>query len=103
MLTEYYRPTSDRLASISVALVSCVGFATPHPARHWGAAPGCYTAVSPAYTNATEGFYTTAAVTLDEAAQLAALENFAETLLSEAVEPPQATVDLLNERFWDLV
>ena len=102
MLTEYYRPTSDRLASISMALVSCVGFATPQPARHWSAAPGCYTAVSPACTNATEGFYT-AAVTLDEAAQLAALENFAEKLLSQVVEPSQATVDLLNQRFWDLV
>lgn len=42
-------------------------------------------------------------ITLDEATQLAVLASFAGSLLEGMVEPAQDMVDLLNERFWDLI
>ena len=81
-----------------------VGLATPYPEREYKMMlPTTYMATSPAWVNATTGFYTAASGPLDEAAQLAALESFADRLLSDVVEPPQAAVDLLNEHFWELV
>jgi hypothetical protein len=103
MQTEYYRPTSDLVTTISMALASCIGIATPHPEQRRDEIPARYTEMSPACVNSTETFYTAADGALDEAAQLAAFESFGRKLLGETVEPPQAVVDLLNERFWDLV
>ncbi len=57
----------------------------------------------PAWRNSTAEFYVAATEPPDEDAQLAVLEAFAGKLLGEAVEPTAAVVDLLNERFWDLV
>ena len=103
MQTEFYRSTSDIVTTISMALASCIGLATPHPEQRRDAVPTCYSVMSPECVNTTETFYTAATGSLDEAAQLAALERFGNKLLGETVEPPQAVIDLLNERFWDLV
>ncbi len=104
MQTDYYRPTSAPLTTIPMmALAYCISLTSPHPARQPDAMPTHYAAASPACSNPTAEFYTDAADPLDEKAQLAALENFADKLLKEVVELPQATVNLLNERFWDLV
>ena len=40
---------------------------------------------------------------LDEAEQLAALENFANKIIGEAVTLPKEIIRALNEKFWDLV
>ncbi len=104
MQTDYYRPNSDPLTTISmVALAYCISLASPLPARQQDAMPTPYAVASPACSNPTADFYTATADPLDEKAQLAVLENFADKLLNEVVELPQATVNLLNERFWDLV
>lgn len=81
-----------------------VGLAAPHPARNRDAmVPLTYTVTSPAWMNSTSGFYAAASEPWGEAAQLTVIEKFAGKLLGEVVEPPQAAVDLLNKRFWDLV
>ena len=102
MQTEYYRPTSELVMS-AMALASCIGLTAARPSQPRDAVPACYTVMSPTCVNTTETFYTAANGPLDEAAQLAALESFGSKLLGETVEPPQAVVDLLNERFWELV
>ena len=104
MTTDFYRPTTDLMTTISMSIASCLAFSAPHVEEPLEAlVPAGYTVGSPAWINQTASFYTAAAEPPDEAAQLAALENFASRLLGETVEPPQAVVDLLNERFWDLV
>ena len=40
---------------------------------------------------------------LDERAQLRILEQFASDVVSQIVSPPQAAVDVVNERFWELI
>jgi hypothetical protein len=102
MLTEYYRSATEILTSMAVASLLNIGPSNPTCQRDT-VMPTRYTPTSPEWTNLTEGFYTDAPPALDEAAQLAALESFANRLLGEVVETPQAAVDLLNERFWDLV
>jgi len=39
----------------------------------------------------------------DPAEQAAALRRFAENLLAEVEDTPQAVVEVLNRHFWDLV
>src|SRR5438046_6934846 len=39
----------------------------------------------------------------NEGTQLAILERFAKRLVAETIEPPQAAVDAINDRFWDLI
>ena len=81
-----------------------VGIAPPRAeCNHDAMLPTTYMVTSPAWVNATAGFYAAATRPLGEAAQIAAIRNFAEKLLREVVEPPQAALDLLDERFWDLV
>jgi len=50
---------------------------------------------------------TTSLYTLDdytnERTQLAILERFATRLVTETVETPQAALDAINDRFWDLI
>ncbi len=102
MPTEFYRPTNPLLASFSMAFA--VGLVASPAERDCGRMfPTPYMVTSPEWTNATAGFYSAATGSLDEAAQIAALESFGRKLLGETVEPPQTVVDLLNERFWDLV
>jgi hypothetical protein len=98
MATEFYRPNTEILASMAlVSLLTAI-----NPVSYTGVQPR-YTLTSSAWTNPTETFYTEAPAPLDEAAQLAALESFADRLLAHVVEAPQAALDLLNERFWDLI
>lgn len=102
MPTEFYRPTTPLLATFSMAFA--VGLGAQHAERDRDVMPPTtYIVTSPEWVNATAGFYSAASGPLDEAAQIAALESFGSKLLDDAVEPPQSVVDLLNERFWDLV
>ena len=39
----------------------------------------------------------------DERTQLAILEQFATRLVAETVDTPQAALDAINDRFWDLI
>ena len=96
MPTDYYRPANDIV--LTVALVSLFTYHVSNMKP-----PAGYTSASPELSNSSEAFYTEAPAPLDEAAQLAALENFGNRLLAGTVQTPQAAVDLLNREFWNLV
>lgn len=104
MKTEYYLPLN--LITRSMVLAACVGFTSNPPlrnrdGRHSPAYP--YSPASNKALSPTTAYYQTAAQSLDEKAQILALDSFARKLLAEVTALPEANVNLLNEKFWDLL
>ena len=60
-----------------------------------------YTHASPAHAESFSPYYP--ADFTNDRTQLAILERFAARLATETVETPQAAVDAINDRFWDLI
>ena len=65
------------------------------------ATTSAYTHASPAYVESFSPYHP--ADYTNERTQLAILERFATQLVSETVETPQAALDAINDRFWDLI
>jgi len=102
--TDYYRPLSETLTAVSIRVASCLAIASVPLYHTVDRTPtAIYAPAFPAGVNLTSDLYTAAMESSDEVAQIEAIEAFAGRLLAETVETPQAAVDLLNERFWDLV
>ena len=102
MQTEFYRSQTDLLPTFSlvlavslVALNSTASAAMNPPNR----APGIQTPTAH-YAHA---YYGRPDQMADKAEQIAALRRFAEALLKETEDSPQAVVEILNRHFWDLV
>lgn len=102
MQTEVYRSQTELLPTFSLALaVSLAGLnpiALSHPAnaghgRDWSKLPA----------SARYAYYETAERAPESAEQVATLRRFAENLLAETEDSPQAVVEVLNRHFWDLV
>ncbi|PYJ89598.1 MAG: hypothetical protein DME20_00070 [Verrucomicrobia bacterium] len=72
----------------------------PHQAP-LSATTSLYTHASPAYAESFSPYHL--ADYTNERTQLAILERFATRLVTETVETPQAALDAINDRFWDLI
>jgi hypothetical protein len=102
MQTEFYRSQTDLpptfslvLAASLVALNSTANVAMNRP----NGAPGS----QPPMAHYEHAYYGRPDQMADKTEQIAALRRFAETLLKETEDSPQAVVEILNRHFWDLV
>ena len=101
MQTEFYRSQTDLLPTFSLVLaVSLVALnstasAVMNPPNR---APGI-----PPTAHYAHAYYGRPDQMADKAEQIAALRRFAEALLKETEDSPQAVVEILNRHFWDLV
>lgn len=102
MQTEFYRSQTDLLPTFSLVLAaSLVGLNSTAPAamnRVNGAA-----GIQPPTAHYAHAYYGRPDQLADQADQGAALRQFAESLLKETEDSPQAVVEILNRHFWDLV
>jgi len=102
MQTEFYRSQTDLLPTFSLVLaVSLVALNSTASAamNPPNSAPGIQTPTAH-YAHA---YYGRPDQLADKAEQIAALRRFAEALLKETEDSPQAVVEILNRHFWDLV
>ena len=102
MQTEFYRSHTELLPTFSLVLaVSLAGLNSV--ARHLAANSSHNTNDGTLPALARHAYYEPAARRSEAADQRAALQRFAENLLAETEDSPQAVVEVLNEHFWDLV
>ena len=100
MQTEFYRSHTDLLPTFSLVLAaSLVGLNSAAAMNPMGGAPG----IQPPTTHYAHSYYGRPEQMADQSGQIAALRQFAECLLKETEESPQAVVDIVNRHFWDLV
>jgi hypothetical protein len=102
MQTEFYRSRAEFLPTFSLALaVSLAGLNTVIRSLPGGMGNGGGGSMMPALAG--YPYYKLAERAPDPAEQAAALRRFAENLLAEVEDTPQAVVEVLNRHFWDLV
>ena len=102
MQTEFYRSHTDLLPTFSLVLAaSLVGLNSTARAaiNPVNGAPG----TQPPTAHYAHTYYGRPDQMADQAGQTAALRQFAEGLLKETEDSPQAAVEILNRHFWDLV
>jgi hypothetical protein len=102
METEFYHSQTESLPTFSLFLaVSLAGLNTVAgniPAGLLHEPIGSVMTVPSQYA-----YYKTSVKALESEEQLAALRHFAEKLLTDTEDSPQAVVDVLNRNFWNLV
>ena len=102
MQTEFYRSQTNLLPTFSLVLaVSLVGLnSTPCAALNLvNGAPG----IQPPTAHYAHAYYGRPDQIADQRGEIAALRRFAEGLLKQTEDSPQAVVEILNRHFWDLV
>lgn len=102
MQTEFYRSQTELVPTFSLVLaVSLAGLnavTRPLPASAGHGTSGCTLPSLVGY-----GYYEPAERASETSEQLAALRRFAQNLLEQTEDSPQAVVEVLNRHFWDLV
>ncbi|MBI2926621.1 MAG: hypothetical protein HYY24_13075 [Verrucomicrobia bacterium] len=103
MQIEFYRPQTELLPTFSLVLaVSLAGLnpltrAALNPINE---VPG---SIQPPAAHYAHVYYGRPEELTDQAAQMEAIRRFAEGLLNETEDTPQAVVEILNRHFWELL
>jgi hypothetical protein len=102
-MPDYYRTPGEWIAPFTLFLAAGVTLATSQHRERFVSPMRVVYATAVGEPSMSSELYTQSSSSLSEDEQIEALRSFAGTLSAGTIDLPQSAVNLLNERFWDLL